>query len=412
MNTCSQILAENSISKWIKILNALFLVAGTCIGGGMLALPISISSLGFYPSVLVMFFTCSFMTITGLLFLEATLWMKNRFHVISLSKELLNKFGQAICWIVYLFIGYASLVAYTSGAGKEISFVFTELFHIPFSNTLGSILFLLVFGGIIFIGYGIVERVNSVLFISMIIAFLLMIGLAPKNINFELLNRQNSSVNHLFFVIPLMLTTFSFPGIVPSITSYLNKDVKAIRIAIMGGTCLTFIAYFIWLLIVLGTVPSEGKHGLQEAFLCDIPATECLHYAIQNPFFSYIAQFFAFFALTTSFFGIALALFDFLSDGFGILKKGKAKIFLNLLIAFPTLFFAIYFQRAFITALELSGGIGDSIISGLIPSIMVWSGRYKFLKRSEYQVMGGKPLLVLIGLFSFFILAYEILRRI
>jgi tyrosine-specific transport protein len=145
---------------------------------------------------------------------------------------------------------------------------------------------------------------------------------------------------------------------------------------------------------------------------CDIPATECLHNAIQHPWFSYAAQFFAFFALTTSFLGIALALFDFLSDGLGISKKGNGKIILILLIAIPTLFFAGLFQRAFITALELSGGIGDSIISGVIPAIMIWKGKYKFFKQGDYQVSGGKTLLIFICLYSTLILTVEILRRI
>ncbi len=400
-----------SISYWIKISNALFLVAGTCIGGGMLALPISSSTSGFWPSVIVMLISCIFMTITGLLFLEATLWLKKGSHIISLSKEFLNKFGQAVCWIVYLFIGYASLVAYTSGGGKELSFVLTEILHIPFSSALGSIAYLFVFGGVIYLGYQIVERVNTILFISMIVAYLCMLGLAPKEVNSHLLERQDLNLNNLLFVIPLMLTTFSFPGIVPTIVPYLDKDIKAIRIAIIGGTSLTFIVYFLWLLIVLGTVPHEGPHGLQEAFLCDIPATECLYYAIKNPLFSYIAQFFAFFALTTSFLGIALALFDFLSDGIGISKKGKGKLYLTLLIAIPTLFFSIYFKRAFITALEMSGGIGDTIISGFIPAIMIWNGRYRLFKKGDYQVKGGKPLLIIICLFSLSILACEVLRR-
>ncbi|KIC71125.1 hypothetical protein DB44_ER00540 [Candidatus Protochlamydia amoebophila] len=101
-----------------------------------------------------------------------------------------------------------------------------------------------------------------------------------------------------------------------------------------------------------------------------------------------------------------------MSDGFGVSKKGKGKIYLTLLIALPILFFAIYFQRAFITALELSGGIGDTIISGLIPAIMIWKGRGKFSKQGDYKVIGGKILLVLICLFSFSVLAYEILKRI
>lgn len=399
------------ISRWINILNALFLIAGTCIGGGMLVLPVSSSSSGFWPSVLVMLMACIFMTITGLLFLEATLWMKQGAHVISLSKELLNKFGQAVCWVIYLFIGYASLVAYTSGGGKELSFVFTELFSIPLSNEYGGVIYLCIFSGVIYLGAQIAERVNTILFISMIVAYLCMLGLAPKTIHSLLLERQDWSATHLLFIVPLMLATFSFPGIVPTIVPYLNGEVKAVRIAIIGGTSLTFVVYFLWLLIVLGTVPYEGPNGLQEAFLCDIPATECLHYAIQNPLLSYVAQFFAFFALTTSFLGIGLALFDFLADGLGISKKGTGKFVLNLLIGIPTLFFALYFQRAFITAIELTGGIGDSIISGLIPAIMVWNGRYRLFKQGSYQVMGGKLLLVFVCLFSSSILVCEILRR-
>ena len=80
--------------------------------------------------------------------------------------------------------------------------------------------------------------------------------------------------------------------------------------------------------------------------------------------------------------------------------------------AIPTIFFAIYFQRAFITALELSGGIGDSFISGLIPAMMIWKGRYSLAKQGSYKVNGGKPVLVLIGFFSILILSCEILRRI
>lgn len=411
MNSSEQVLIKPySISQWLKIINALFLIAGTCIGGGMLALPILSSTSGFWPSVMVMFLTCIFMTMTGLLFLEATLWMKKGSHVISLSKELLNQFGQVVCWIVYLFIGYASLIAYTSGGGKEISFVITKILHFSFSDNLGAFAFLISFGGIIYLGHRIVERVNTILFISMMMAYVFMLSLAPNEIQSHLLERQDWNANHLFLLVPLMLATFSFPGIVPTIVPYLNRDVKSIRIAIIGGTSLTFIIYVIWLLIVLGTVPHEGAYGLKEALICDIPATECLHYATQSPLFSYIAQFFAFFALTTSFLGIALALFDFLSDGLKISKKGKGKLVLSLLIAIPTLFFASYFQRIFLIALELTGGIGDAIISGLIPAMMVWKGRYKLSKKGEYQVMGGKPLLVFICLTSASILTYEIIK--
>lgn len=382
----------NEISSNIKTINALFLVAGTCIGGGMLALPISSSIAGFWPSVAVMFLACVFMTITGLLFLEATLWMEDGGHLISMSSKLLNQYGKIVCWLVYLFIGYFSLTAYVSGGGKEISFVATEILKSPLSSYWGSFVFIFIFGIVLYLGHRTVERVNTILVVSMIIAYIFMILLVSPEVKLHLLERQDLDAKNLLFISPLMLTTFSFPGIVPTIVPYLKRDIKALRIAIIGGTITTFVVYFFWLFVMFGSVPYEGAHGLKEAFLCDIPATECLHYAIQNPVLSYIAQFFAFFALTTSFLGIALALFDFLADGFKISKRGLGKLTLTLMIALPSLFFGIYFKRAFITALEMSGGIGDSIISGLIPAIMVWRGRYHFklVKQGSYQVTGGK----------------------
>lgn len=405
---------KNQINLNLRTTNALFLVAGTCIGGGMLALPISSSVAGFWPSVAVMFVACVFMTITGLLFLEATLWMKQDVHIITMSSKLLNKYGKMVCWLVYLFIGYFSLIAYVSGGGKEISFVATEILKFPLSSYLGGFIFISIFGVVLYLGHKVVERVNAIFFIAMIIAYVFMIILAFPEVKIDLIERKDLDFKNLFFISPLMLTTFSFPGIVPTIVPYLNRDVRSLRIAIIGGTITTFVVYFVWLLVMFGSVPFEGPHGLKEAFLCDIPATECLHYAIESPVLSYIAQFFAFFALITSFLGIALALFDFLADGFKISKTGLGKLTLTLMIAVPSLFFGIYFKRAFITALEMSGGIGDSIISGLIPAIMVWRGRYYFKLGNEesYKVKGGKILLIIVAAVSITVLVCEISRRV
>lgn len=395
-----------------KIIKAAFLIAGTCIGGGMLALPISSSSVGFIPSISVMILSCIFMTITGLLYLEATLWMKDQAHINTLSTNLLNKFWRVVCWIVYLFICYASLVAYISGGGKEISFVISEIFNFEFSDASGFITFTIIFGIILFLGHQSVERTNSVLFISMIFAYILLILISGSKINFNLLGRQEWN-SQLLFVFPLMLTTFSFPGLVPTIVPDLDKNPRAVRLSILIGTILTFVVYFLWLLLVFGSVPHEGKYGLKDAFLCDIPATECLHYALKNPFISGVAQFFAFFALATSFLGISLSLFDFLRDSFDfkahpIIKK----ISYCMLILIPSWFFAIRFERAFIAALELSGGIGDAILSGIIPALMVWNGRYHYKKSGEYRVMGGKPMLIGVICFALVILFCEIFRRV
>src|SRR5688572_9900927 len=103
-----------------SVLSATLLVGGTCIGGGMLALPIATGEVGFFPSLLMMLVGWAFMTTTALFLAEVNLWMEPGVHVITMASRLLGPLGKAVAWILYLFIGYASLVAYTAGGGDLI----------------------------------------------------------------------------------------------------------------------------------------------------------------------------------------------------------------------------------------------------------------------------------------------------
>ena len=101
--------------------------------------------------------------------------------------------------------------------------------------------------------------------------------------------------------------------------------------------------------------------------------------------------------------GIALGLFDFLADGLKIKKTGTGNVILGLLIVIPTLICSTYFERAFLVALDTSGGFGDSILNGMIPVLMVWIGRYHLGMGEDggTWLPGGKPVLAL--LFAFFL---------
>ena len=159
--------------------------------------------------------------------------MQGKAHLNTLSSALLNSFWRGVCWIIYLFICYASLVAYMSGGGKEIAFVLNEIFDLSYSNVLGIIVFSLLFAAVLFLGHQFLERVNTLMFFSMIFAYIMVIANSGKSINSPFLLRQEWG-SDLFFITPLMLTTFSFPGIVPTIVPYLNKDQKSVKLAIIS----------------------------------------------------------------------------------------------------------------------------------------------------------------------------------
>ncbi len=395
----------------LRVMNALFLVAGTCIGGGMLALPVTTAPCGFFPSICIMSVACIAMTVSALYLTEVGFWMrKDDAHIISMSKQFLGKSGKNISWILYLFICYASLIAYTAGCGHMLSSWLDTFCHISLPQSIACLAFICLFGPLLFASHHVLGKLNSLFFIAMCIAFVSLISFVAPHIQMEYLSR--SDWRHVWTTTPLLLTAFSFQTMVPSLHPYLQHDPRALRIAIIGGTALAFFVYLIWLLMVQGAVPFEGVHGLQSALLAGKPATYSLGASIASSKIDIFAHMFSFFALITSFLGIALGLYDFLSDGLRIPKKGIGNLKLGMLIIAPTFFFAATYERIFLLALDISGGFGDSILNGMIPIIMLCVGRYYLKKeKSLFHIRGGKPLLASVFLFFFATLIAECILR-
>jgi tyrosine-specific transport protein len=331
-------------------------------------------------------------------------------HVISMSRQFLGTTGKNTSWILYLFICYASLIAYAAGCGHMIASWLHLFFNMPLLKILGCALFMAIFGPVIFMNHRSLGRCNSYLFIAMCAIFLLLIAYSAPHIQLSYL--QRSDFKNMWPTMPLLLTAFSFQTMVPSLHPYLNHNTKALRTAIIGGTSIAFFVYLIWQIIVHGTVPFEGVHGLKSALQAGEPATHSLGYSIGSNWINILAHGFSFFALVTSFLGMALGLYDFLSDGLQIPKKGRGNLLLGALIIVPTFLFSISFEQIFLLALDISGGFGDSILNGMIPVAMVYVGRYYMKQKSSlFHVRGGKIVLALVFIFFLKALIAELLIR-
>lgn len=398
--------SNNSIAT---LISAIFLVGGTCIGGGMLALPIATGIGGFFPSIAMMLVSWAAMSATGLLLMEVSLWMEEGAHLITMASRILGRWGKVTCWILYLFICYASIVAYTAGGGAQIAFTAHSMFSFELGRNLGCLIFALVFGGVIYLGSSVVGRVNTVMFVSMIAAYFLLVGVGVPDIKPELLGTLNWRQS--LIALPFILTSFSYQTLVPSLTPYLKRNIKYLRIAIVAGTFVAFTVYAVWQALILGIVPLEGDAGLSAAMNQGVTANAFVKEHVSYPWIGFVAEYFAFFAITTSFLGMALGLFDFLSDGLKIPKKGFGNVLLGLLIIVPTYFFASQYERIFLLALDATGGYGDTILNGIIPVLLVWKGRSALQNNTEYRMGGGKTVLVILFVFYSAVLVQTLLTQ-
>jgi tyrosine-specific transport protein len=396
---------QKSITLFQKI-SAVCLLAGTCIGGGMLALPLALSTLGLIPSIVVMLGSCFFMILTGLLILEVNLWLGEDVHIITMASKTLGKWGKGVSWIVYLFVCYASLVAYIAGGGELVS-SFLSSAGIEFGNINSGIAFTFLLGSLLLFGTRFVSRVNTLLFTGMIVAYFSLLGIGMKEISGTLLAYSNFNCVAALMAIPMLLTSFSYQWVIPSVTPLLKGNEKAMRWSIIIGISLAAVLYILWLVIVFGIVPIEGDKGLIWASDQGIEISASLRYYVKSNWVAKVSTFFAFFAIATSFLGMTLGLFDFLADGLKVDKRGKSKYLLLILILVPSCYFALTIPGIFDLALEVTGGYGDAILNGMIPAMMVWVGRYHQKRVSQYSLPGGKGFLAVIFVISFCIVVLQ-----
>jgi len=378
------------------------LIAGTTIGVGMLALPVATGPSGFIPSVSIYLICWVFMICTGLLLVEVGLWLPAGTSFISMADRLLGPIGRNIYWVAYLFLFLTVMIAHVAGGGA----ILCDILGWDVSHELSSIIYAVAIAPIVYLGARSVDRINKILISGVALSYLAFVAVSAGQVNFNLLNY--ASWGKAWIALPILFTAFTFQIIVPTLMTYMKRDVPKIRLAILIGSAIPLVIYLVWEFLILGIVPPEG---LTEAARLGQNAVTPLRYYIENGSIFSIGKAFAFFALTTSFIPLALSFLDFMADGLKIEKTGIKKASLVLgIFGIPTIFALIY-PNIFLVALGYAGGISCALLFGLMPPIMAWVGRY--IKRYEdaRQLPGGKPMLAVLMFFALLILMGEVVQQ-
>lgn len=385
-----------------RVFGATMLVAGSCIGAGMLGLPVLTALGGFKPTCILFVFSWLFMVVTGLLLLEVNLWFKGEVSFISMTGKTLGKVGQFFGWILFAFLFYSLMVAYVVGSGQLLS----DFFGI--SEWLGSLLLSGLFGVFLYLGTSTVDGFNRILMIGLIFSYFVFIVFGSPHIDTRFL--EHADWTAATFAIPAMIISFGFHNLVPSMTTYLNHDAKKLRFVIIVGSLIPLLIYLVWEWLVLGLVSVEGENGFRNALEQGDMATRVLRNAIGASWIADVVEYFAFFAIVTSFLGVSLSFVDFLADGLHVKKTAKGKVLLCFLSLAPPFFFAMAYPKIFLNALTYAGAYGAVILFGIMPALMVWSGRYFMDQKDHRQIPGGRVTLAIVIMISLTIVGCTLWR--
>lgn len=386
-----------------KTLSAALLVAGTCIGAGMLALPLVTGQAGFWPAMAINGLCWLFMLATGLLFLEATLWMPDGANVLSMAERFFGKPGKVVGGISFLFLYYCLMVAYLAGGSPLITSFTANTLGLTLSHTSGCLLIAVLFGGVVLLGTRAIDRANILLMVGLIVSYVLMIGFGATEVQSPLLTRQAWPISLL--ALPTLFSAYGYHNIIPSLCTYLKRDEKKLRYGILFGTLIPLLAYAAWQWLVIGAVTEKA---LRDAADQGTPISHLL-LTVTNAWVGRLALFFSFFAIVTSLLGVGMSMVDFLGDGLAIVKReGWKRLGLCIAVFLPPVFFAVEDPRLFLEALAYAGGFGEAILNGLLPIGIVWLGRYHLQLPSAYRLPGGRLSLLVLFIITFFVIALEV----
>ncbi|SFJ00502.1 aromatic amino acid transporter [Myroides guanonis] len=379
-----------------KLLGSILIIAGSCIGGGMLAMPIIAAGVGFIGIASLLILIWIAMCGSALLMVRVYEFNNQEDGFNSLTQKYLGSFGNRIAGFSLLFLIYGLTAAYMSGGGSIVSNFLETIFGLSINPQLSVLLFSVIFGGIVSISTQWIDGATRALFIIKLVFLALLILAFIPFIKGENLLNMPLEKGLIITSIPIIFTSFGFHGSIPSIVLYLGGNQKKIRLAFIWGSLLPLIIYLLWQFAVLGSL----EQNTFMVFLKDDAGLDGLINSIRemahNPKINLFFSIFAATALGTSFLGVSVGLLDYYRD---LLKEGKLlslRLKASLLTFVPPLLFALFYPKGFLLALSYAA-LAGVILALVIPALLYYKAmRIHKLKIGILQY----SLLLLIGILS------------
>jgi len=389
-----------------RLFGATLLVAGCCIGAGMLGMPTISALAGFFPTSIFFVLLWLFMALTGIALAEVALSFKEDVNLMTMAHHFLGPIGRIVTGGLFLFLFYSLLVAYLSGSGQLIEDFTQKAFGITIPSFLENAILLIPISILLFIGTKAIDECNRIFILGLIVTFIALIVLGLPHIQIE--NLMRSSWKDTLFIAAPMAISFGFHNLVPSLTRYLKKNAKDIRFCILVGSAIPLALYIVWECVILGILSIQDKEAFKAILQSGDMPTRILRASSSATWTTNLMEYFSFFAIATSLIAIALSFVDFLSDGLHIKKTAKGKPVLIALCLVPPFLISGFYPKLFLTALSYAGAFGAMTLFGIIPCLMLYKGRYKEKWRAPKLLPGGKMMIGILFFSAILIIVLEI----
>jgi tyrosine-specific transport protein len=392
-----------------KTWGGILLICGTSVGAGILGIPSDTAENGFGVSMLLFLLCWLFSTISALYYMEVHLWQPSpTANLLSITHYFFGSKFKAFVWLVYLALLYSLMCTYLLAGSSWIIQSVHFVTHISLSELSGMLGFIGLIGLFIFFGIRAVDHVNRWISVGLAVSYVCILAITMPTLHPHLLQQLPQNVWAIPHALPLLITAFGYSIIIPSLSTYFERNAALLQKAVLIGSVITLFIYILWEIATLGNIPLLGPHGLRaiaNSLDNGTAVASALIYITQNPYLATILTLFALFAVITSFLGVSMALYHTLADGLQMQTTGLHGALLLCLTYFPPMIFLWLIPTGFNQILSWAGAL-VAFLMGILPVVMVIKGRY-FFKHTGYRVAGGIGLLLCVLLFFIAVMIAE-----
>lgn len=376
-------------------IGSIFLVAGTAIGIGMLALPLTLARLGVVPSLLAMGVVCYVMYISALMGLELNLQAKSGLPLGELGQHFSGKGAQFIGNVSLMILMYSLLSAYTYAGSSLLKSLLSNTLGIEY----GLSFYLLFYCSLAFVILSWkmkgIDSINRVLFIALLIVFIVLLGSFQSKISITqlpLVEKTTYQLSYWYSAVPILFTSFGFQIIFHTIYNYIGSYIRKLKSIFFFGSLLPMFVYMLWTVGVILVISSNAEPFYQKVIAGEGDVAELTTVLVQItewPILKNLTWLLVNLAIATSLIGVGLGLRDVWLN---ILAKDatkshrKTNFFAVFLTVVPAFIIAVGFSDVFMKALSFAGMI-LTVIAIYLPLFLL---RKIDPKTYHYKILGSK----------------------
>ena len=361
-----------------KQITSIFLIAGTCIGAGMFALPLAFAKIGIIHSIIIIILTWFFTYYCSLIYVELNLHcnrknIKSKTKVEPLPLIIAGKKVSIFENINLKLFSYSVLSAYIYGCSS----IFQKL--IGYDNLFIIRTFLTIFTYFFFFfNTDIISKINNIAFIFLVSLFFIVVIRMLTFINFP--NIPIYEAVNFYKILPLFSLTFLSFGyqlIFYAIRQYCDNDATMIKKAYFYGSIIPMFVYILWTFVSLSIIYNNNIIFYNLIVNSNVEVGDFIQELSKYLHFSelqIVIYIISIFTIFTSIVGVGLGLKNSFTN---ILKSKGIKnknIFSSLITIIPPYMVSVFIPNAFMQILNF-GGIFLIILSVLLPIYLYFKAK-------------------------------------